>query len=44
MKKLDETAIIKIFQKGFGKKNFESEDVEMVNLGKNKISIKILLL
>jgi len=40
MKKLDETAIIKIFQKGFGKENFESEDVEIVNLGKTKIVAK----
>ena len=40
MKKLDETAIIKIFQKGFGKKDFESEDVEILNLGKIKIIAK----
>ena len=40
MKKLDETEIIKIFQKGFGKKKFESEDVEIFNLGKNKIITK----
>ncbi len=40
MKKLDETTIIKIFQRGFGKENFESEDVEIVNLGKNKIVTK----
>lgn len=40
MKKLDETGIIKIFQKSFGKKDFESEDVEIVNLGKNKIIAK----
>ena len=40
MKKLDETAIIKIFQTGFGKKDFESEDVEILNLGKIKIIAK----
>ena len=40
MKKLDETEIIKIFQTGFGKKKFESEDVEILNLGKNKIVAK----
>ena len=40
MKKLDETAIIKIFQKGFGKKDFESEDVEILNLDKIKIIAK----
>lgn len=40
MKKLDESAIIKIFQAGFGKKNVESEDVEIFNLGKNKIVAK----
>jgi len=40
MKKLDEFEIIKIFQKGFGKKNFESEDVEILNLNKTKIVTK----
>jgi thiamine-monophosphate kinase len=40
MKKLDENSIIKIFQTGFGKRNFESEDVEILNLGKNKIVAK----
>lgn len=40
MKKLDESEIIKIFQKGFGKENAESEDVEIFNLGKNKIVTK----
>ena len=40
MKKLDETAIIKIFQTGFGKKDFESEDVEILNLDKIKIIAK----
>ena len=41
MKKLDETSIIEIFQKGLRKKKFESEDVEIFNLGKNKIVAKI---
>ena len=40
MKKLDETLIIEIFQRGFGKNKFESEDVEIFNLGKNKIIAK----
>ncbi len=40
MKKLDETSIIEIFQKGFGKKQFVSEDVEIMILGKNKIVAK----
>ena len=40
MKKLDETSIIEIFQKGLGKKKFDSEDVEVFNLGKNKIVAK----
>ena len=40
MKKLDESEIIKIFQTGFGKKNNESDDVEIFNLGKNKIVAK----
>ena len=40
MKKLDETEIIKIFQTGLGKKKFESEDVEIFNLGRNKIVTK----
>ena len=40
MKKLDETEIIKIFQTGFGKKSFESEDVEIINLDKVKIVAK----
>ena len=40
MKKLDEAAIIKIFQTGFGKKDFESEDVEILNLDKIKIIAK----
>ena len=38
MKKLDESSIIKIFQRGLGKK--DSEDVEVLNLGKNKIIAK----
>ncbi len=40
MKKLDETSIIEIFQKGLGKKKFDSEDVEVFNLSKNKIVAK----
>ncbi len=40
MKKLDETSIIEIFQKGLGKKKLDSEDVEVFNLGKNKIVAK----
>ncbi len=40
MKKLDETAIIKIFQKGLSNKKFESEDVEILNFGKLKIIAK----
>jgi thiamine-monophosphate kinase len=40
MKKLDETEIIKIFQTGFGRKDFESEDVEILNLDKIKIIAK----
>ena len=41
MKKLDETAIIEIFQKGFGKKGFVSEDVEFFDIGKTRIFTKI---
>ena len=44
MKKLDETEIIKIFQKGLGKKKFESEDVEILNFDKVKIIAKTLSL
>jgi thiamine-monophosphate kinase len=40
MKKLDETSIIEIFQKGLGNKKFDSEDVEVFSLGKNKIVAK----
>lgn len=40
MKKLDETSIIEIFQKGLGNKKLDSEDVEVFNLGKNKIVTK----
>jgi len=40
MKKLDETSIIEIFRKGLGKNKFDSEDVEVFNLGKNKIVAK----
>ena len=41
MKKLDETSIIEIFQKGLGKKKFNSEDVEVFNLGKTKLWQKL---
>ncbi len=40
MTKLDETAIIKIFQSKLGKRNFDSEDVEVFNLGKTRIVAK----
>ena len=40
MKKLDETEIIKIFQKELSKKKFESEDVEILNFDKIKIIAK----
>lgn len=40
MKKLDEHSIIKIFQRGLGKNNFVSEDVEVFNLDKSKIIAK----
>ena len=40
MTKLDESTIIKIFQKEFGNKKFVSEDVETFNLGKIKIIAK----
>ena len=40
MKKLDEHAIIKIFQKKINSKKFVSEDVEIFELGKNKIVAK----
>jgi len=39
MTKLDETTIIKIFQRKFGNKKFVSEDVEIFNIGKNKIAV-----
>lgn len=41
MKKLDETAIIGIFQKGLGKRKFVSEDVEFFDIGKTRIFTKI---
>ena len=41
MKKLDETEIIKKFQKIFGNKNFVSEDVESFSIGKTKIIVKV---
>ena len=40
MKKLDESAIINIFQKKFGNKNFVSEDVETIAFGQEKIFVK----
>ncbi|MCV0411298.1 thiamine-phosphate kinase [Nitrosopumilus sp.] len=40
MTKLDESSIIKIFQKGLGNDEFISEDVEIFNLGKIKIISK----
>ena len=40
MTKLDEATIIKIFQRKFGNKGFVSEDVELFNIGKNKIAVK----
>jgi len=41
MTKLDESSIIKIFQSKLGNKKFVSEDVEIFNLGKTKIAVKI---
>ncbi|MCH8915504.1 MAG: thiamine-phosphate kinase [Thaumarchaeota archaeon] len=41
MTKLDESSIIKIFQSKLGNKKFISEDVEIFNLGKTKIVVKI---
>ncbi len=41
MKKLDETEIIKKFQKIFGEKNFVFEDVESFSRGKTKIILKV---
>jgi len=40
MTKLDETSIIKIFQRKFGNKKFVSEDVEFFNIGKTTIAVK----
>ena len=40
MTKLDETSIIKIFQRKFGNKKFVSEDVEFFDIGKIKIAVK----
>ena len=40
MKKLDESAIIGIFQKKFGSKNFVSEDVEAIQFGQERIFVK----
>lgn len=41
MKKLDESEIIKIFQKGLGNDKFVSEDVETFSFGKSKIIVKV---
>jgi thiamine-monophosphate kinase len=41
MTKLDESAIIKIFQKKIGNKKFISEDVEVFKIGKTKIVTKV---
>ena len=38
---LDESAIIKIFQKKLGNKKFISEDVEVFKIGKTKIVVKV---
>ena len=40
MTKLNESTIIKIFQKNLGSKKFVSEDVEFFNIGKTKIVVK----
>lgn len=40
MKKLDETTIIEIFQRGLGKSNFSSEDVEVFSFNGIKIVAK----
>ena len=40
MTKLDESSIIKIFQRKFGNKKFVSEDVEFFNIGKTIIAVK----
>ena len=40
MTTLDESSIIKIIQKNLGEKNFVSEDVETINIGKTKIIVK----
>jgi len=40
MTKLDESSIIKIFQRKFGNKKFISEDVEFFNTGKTTIAVK----
>ena len=40
MTKLDESAIIKIFQSKLGNNKFISEDVEIFNSGKTKIVVK----
>ncbi|AFS81447.1 thiamine-monophosphate kinase [Candidatus Nitrosopumilus koreensis AR1] len=40
MTKLDESSIIKVFQRRLGNKNFVSEDVEVFSFGKTKIIAK----
>ena len=40
MTKLNESTIIKIFQKNLGNKKFVSEDVEFFNIGKTKMVVK----
>jgi len=40
MTKLDESSIIKIFQRKFGNKKFVSEDVEFFNIDKTTIAVK----
>jgi thiamine-monophosphate kinase len=41
MKSLDETEIIKIFQRSFGKKgHFQADDIEVLRIGNNKIVTK----
>ena len=41
MKRLDETGIIKKFQKKFGNRNFTSEDVEFFSIGDTKVIVKV---
>ena len=41
MKRLDESEIIKKFQKILGNKNFVSEDVESFSIGKSRVIVKV---